>query len=155
MNLYKYLVENNNFVCTNLKKSCIDHLTLKATINGVEGVFILDTAANKTVVDVSKKIRFKLKEVEQTKDTRNVHGNKAKTLYSPNNTVTIARVSVQNFSLCALNLIAVNNEIKNRKGEPIDGLIGGDVLEQLNGIIDYAGLKLFVAYPQHKTLSYP
>jgi len=145
LNLQNYLAETNNFAHTDLKKSCIDHLTLKATINGVEGLFILDTATNKTVIDVSKKIRFKLKESTPTKDTKNVHGNRAKTLHSPGNTVTIAGVSLQNFSLCALNLLAVNNEIKNRKGEPIDGLIGGDVLEQLNGIIDYAGLKLYVS----------
>jgi len=145
MNLKEYLVKTNNFISIDLKKSCIDHLTLKASINGVEGTFILDTASNKTVVDVSKKIRFKLKQVAPVKNTTGVHGNQIKTVHSPDNQISIGGITLQNFQVAALNLIAVNNEIKNRKGEPIDGLIGGDVLEQLNGIIDYSGLKLFVS----------
>jgi len=144
MDLYKYLIETNEFVYTDLKKSCIDHLTLKASINGVEGTFILDTASNKTVVDASKKIRFKLKQTAPTKNTTDVNGNQIKTIHSPGNQVSIAGITLQNFPVAALNLMAVNNEIKNRKGEPIDGLIGGDVLTKLNAVIEYSNLKLYL-----------
>jgi len=151
MNLNNYLVETNNFICIDLKKSCIDHLTLKASVNGIEGVFILDTASNKTVVDVSKKIRFKLKQVAPVKNTTGVHGNQIKTVHSPRNQITIGGITLPDFQIAALNLIAVNNEIKNRKGEPIDGLIGGDVLKQLKGVIDYGGLKLYITNPMQET----
>jgi len=117
MNLQEYLSKTNNFICTDLKKSCIDHLTLKASINGVEGTFILDTASNKTVVDSSKKIRFKLKQAASAKNTTDVHGTQIKTIHSPGNQVSIAGITLQNFQVAALNLMAVNNEIKNRKGE--------------------------------------
>jgi len=153
MNLHNYLVEANNFAYVNLKKSCIVHLTLKASINGVEGVFILDTAANKTVVDLNKKFRFKLKQIAPIKNTTDVHGTKIKTVHSPGNQIAVGGIILPDFQIAALNLMRVNNEIKNRKGEPVDGLIGSDVLEQLNGIIDYAGLKLYVYSGQNKTIS--
>ena len=68
INLEEFLTLNNDYVKIPITKMASGHLHINATVNGVQGEFILDTGAGATVIDPKYMNKFNLKS-EQTNST--------------------------------------------------------------------------------------
>jgi predicted aspartyl protease len=60
MSKLKKNLKKGRYITIPLKLTATDHLEIKAKINGVKGVFILDTGASNTCVGFDKLDHFKL-----------------------------------------------------------------------------------------------
>ena len=144
LSLDKFLLEKN-YAAVKMKAVKTGHLIIKASINGVEGTFILDTGASHTVVVEQEKDKFHLKE-KDTKDTADAMGagGKLKTLQSTSNKIEIAGVEKNDQDIIVMNLNHVIDALSANGVTGISGVIGSDCLKLYSGIIDYKSLILYI-----------
>ena len=112
------------------------HHLISATVNGMEGVFVLDTGANMSVVDVDHAARFGLVE------TRGVRGgatglggsNIARQTLIKSLSLGPVRIRLQRMVLTDLG--AIGDALAPLAGGAVHGLIGQDVLKEHRAVID-------------------
>jgi len=137
MSKLKKILKKGNYTAIPLKLTATDHLEIKAKINGVKGVFILDTGASNTCIGFDKLDHFKL--VSKTSDIKaaGAGATDMETLISSKNTITIGDWKHKKLKIVLFDLAHINQALKEHKVQPVDGIIGADVLKQTNAIIDY------------------
>ena len=66
------------------------------------------------------------------------------TQVSKNNTIKIGRLKIAKSALVLFDLSHVNTALINHNAQPVDGIIGADVLKKVKGIIDYEKKYLYL-----------
>ncbi len=120
------------------------HLLIKAKINGIEGNFILDTGASNSCVDFENINFFKLEAKKSKTKASGAGANDMMTQKSLNNDFKIGSWKNINFELVIFDLSHVNEALKQHGAEPVQGIIGADVLLKGKGIIDYYNHNLYL-----------
>ena len=144
MKLNKILLRKG-YTNIKLKKLNTNHFELKAKINGVKGRFILDTGASNSCIDEELIEKFQLQEVEESEiKAAGAGAIGMDTQTSAHNILEIKNWRNNNFTIVILNLAHVNTALTEHKAKPIDGIIGADVLEKGDAIIDYKKKRLFL-----------
>ena len=136
MGLKEYLL-NEGYTKIKLKLTKTNHFEMKAKINGVEGRFILDTGASNTLVDVSN---FKLFNLEVEDSDIKVTGAGASNMdskVSKKNNLSIGKWKNDKTIIVLFNLSHVNIGLTSLDVEPVDGIVGTDILKKGKAIIDY------------------
>lgn len=144
MKLEGYL-KKHKYTRVKLKRLKSNHFVLKARINGVKGRFILDTGASNTLIDDKHAGLFKLN-VEDSEDVK-VTGAGAENMdskVSKKNSISIGKWSQTKTVIVLFNLMHVNSGLNNFDIEPVDGIIGTDVLKKGKAIIDYKKKQLYL-----------
>lgn len=127
-----------------LKKINTNHFELKATLNGVNGRFILDTGASNSCIDFSLSEKFKLKVEDSDTKAAGAGAIDLETKTSSKNTIHISNWRYNSFNLVLLDLTHVNTALTEHNAEAVDGIIGADILEKGKAIIDYGSKRLFL-----------
>ncbi len=144
--LNKFLL-NNGYTPVEITKNIAGHLMVKATVNGVEGMLIIDTGAGGTVIDQSMADTLKLKLELDNIDTTGAGagGGMLQVIPSKDNTVILDKITIENFTLAVMNLEHVTSAYKQIGiTELILGVIGFDLLESYKALIDYDNMKLWM-----------
>ena len=123
-----------------------NHFKIISKINGVKGVFILDTGASSTFIDISLKDKFKLKSKTSLIEASGAGPNKLTTQLSKNNSIKIGSWKSKKFQILLIDLSNVNNAFASIKAQAVDGIIGTDILKTGNGILDYEKRYLYLKY---------
>lgn len=123
-----------------------NHFKIISKINGVKGVFILDTGASSTFIDISLKDKFKLKSKTSLIEASGAGPNKLTTQLSKNNSIKIGSWRSEKFQILLIDLSNVNNAFASIKAQAVDGIIGADILKIGNGILDYEKRYLYLKY---------
>lgn len=123
-----------------------NHFKIISKINGVKGVFILDTGASSTFIDISLKDKFKLKSKTSLIEASGAGPNKLTTQLSKNNSIKIGSWKSEKFQILLIDLSNVNNAFASIKTQAVDGIIGADILKTGNGILDYEKRYLYLKY---------
>ena len=124
-------------------------LDVKAEVEGIPTVFVVDTGSNNINLDrsLAKRARLTVKEVEEKtaafRDT--VATTQAK----------IAKLSVGKIcspaGTCVVDLGHVNGMRKENGDADCDGILGGSFLMYYSAVIDYGHHKLYLLDPEHQT----
>ena len=117
---------------------------MKATINGVKGRFILDTGASSSCVGLEAIETFKLAAEESVIKAAGAGAIDMETQISQKNNIKIGKWKKKNVVLILFNLTHVNTALINHNSEPVDGIIGADILKKGKGIIDYEKKYLYL-----------
>ena len=134
-----------NYIRVKLKLTKTNHFEIKASINGVKGLFILDTGASNSCVGFEAAQKFSLKKVKDSKILAAGAGAiDMFTQVSKNNTLKIGRLKIDKSALVLFDLSHVNAALINHNAQPVDGIIGADVLKKVKGIIDYEKKYLYL-----------
>tara|TARA_B110000003_G_scaffold111447_1_gene114108 strand:+ start:51340 stop:51789 length:450 start_codon:yes stop_codon:yes gene_type:complete len=137
MSSLKKLLQKKNYLKINLKKMVTKHLELDAEINGIKGRFILDTGASNSCVGIDMIDFFKIHaEVSDTK-AAGAGAIDMETQKSEYNTLKIGKWKTNKFHLVLFDLTHVNSALIQHKASEVHGIIGADILEKGNAIIDY------------------
>ena len=143
MTLLQFLTKKG-FTKSKLRHTKTNHFEIKATINGVKGRFILDTGASNLCVDFNRIETFKLKTQETEVKATGVGATEMETQISKKNSLKIGKWKKNKVAIVLFDLSHVNNELVKHNIEPVDGLIGADILKKGDAVIDYKKKYLYL-----------
>ena len=139
-------LRNKSYFRIKMHAIASNHFKIISKINGVKGVFILDTGASSTFIDISLKDKFKLKSKTSLIEASGAGPNKLTTQLSKNNSIKIGSWKSEKFQILLIDLSNVNNAFASIKTQAVDGIIGADILKTGNGILDYEKRYLYLKY---------
>lgn len=116
------------------------HLSVQLRINGKSAHAIIDTGASKTVFDQERIVHF-VKGEQLAENDRLSTGLGTTTMQSQVvhlKKLQIGRLVMKDYSSVVLNLSHVNKTYETLGLQPIDGVLGSDILVQYKAVIDYA-----------------
>lgn len=154
----KKVLRKKKYVRIKLKKMKTNHLELKAKINGVKGVFILDTGASNSCVGLNLTDQFKLVSEESAVKAAGAGATDMETYKSVNNSLRIGNWKLKNCDLVLFDLKHVNAALTHHDANEVHGIIGADVLEKGKAFIDYDKKVLYlrkVKKKKQRNLSLP
>ena len=141
--LNKFLLEKG-YTKVKLKLTKTNHFEIKATLNGVRGVFILDTGASSSCVGFEAIDTFKLSSETSKIKAAGAGATDLETQVSKKNSLTIGSWKKNNAILILFNLIHVNTALVTHNSTPVDGIIGADILKKAKAVIDYEKKYLYL-----------
>ena len=136
MNL-KSLLKRKGYVPVKLKKINTNHFEVKATLNGVKGRFILDTGASNSCVEITLAEKFNLEVEDSETKAAGAGAIGMETKISTKNELKLNNWIYKNSHLVLLDLTHVNTALTEHKAKEVDGIIGADILEKGDAIINY------------------
>ncbi|MGJ5641733.1 retropepsin-like aspartic protease family protein [Formosa sp. S-31] len=134
--LQEFLLKRD-YVKIKLKLTKTNHFEIKATINGVIGLFILDTGASSSCVGFEAIDTFKLKVKDSEIKAAGAGAIDMSTQLSKKNKLKIGKWKRDKVSLILFNMTHVNTALISHNSKPVDGIIGADILKKGKAIIDY------------------
>ena len=138
------LLKKENYKKIKFKLTKTQHLTIKATINGVQGDFILDTGASNSCVGFESIELFKLKAKKSRTKAAGAGATGMITQIASKNDLKIGTWKLADFNLVIFDLSHVNEALRQHKTKEVQGIIGADVLLEGDGIIDYSSKYLYL-----------
>ncbi|WP_025741364.1 retropepsin-like aspartic protease family protein [Aquimarina pacifica] len=114
-----------------------NHFEIKATLNGIEGNFILDTGASNSCVGFETAAKFNLFTQDSDVKAAGAGATDMFTQLSKKNTIKIGNWSRKQVSLILFDLKHVNTAMIAHDATPVDGIIGADILKRGKAVIDY------------------
>ena len=137
MSLSKYL-NQKGYVKKKLKLTKTSHFKTTVVVNGVKGKFIVDTGASNTCIDKNLVEKFKLSlEQVASEEMVSVGAKNNEVFVGSNNTVKLSKWKAKDIVIVAIDLDHVNYGLTKAGSEPVDGILGADILKQANVVIDY------------------
>src|SRR5690554_7315983 len=143
LNLKDFLLAKG-YTKIKLKLIKTNHFEIKATINGVKGLFILDTGASSSCVGFEAVNTFKLKAKDSEIKAAGAGATDMLTQISQKNSLKIGKWKKDKVALVLFNLTHVNTALTTHNSQPVDGIIGADILKKGKGIIDYEKKYLYL-----------
>ncbi|WP_106791921.1 retropepsin-like aspartic protease [Aquimarina sp. Aq78] len=114
-----------------------NHFEVKAILNDVEGNFIVDTGASNSCVGFEAVDKFSLFAQDSDVKAAGAGATDMLTQLSQKNAIQIGSWSRKRISLVLFDLNHVNAALIAHHAEPVDGIIGADILKRGKAIIDY------------------
>ena len=115
------------------------HLALQALVNQVEVRLILDTGASRTVFDVNRIDRFMLEAqlVPNEKLSTGLGTNEMQSDIISIESFELGLLHIKDYATVAIDLGHINQSYEMLQMPLIDGVLGGDLLEEFKAKIDY------------------
>ena len=127
-----------------LHLSKTNHFEIKVTLNGVKGLFILDTGASNSCVGFEAVEIFGLKAKDSEIKAAGAGATDMSTQISKKNKLKIGKWKKDKVALILFNLSHVNTALVSHNSKPVDGIIGADILKKGKAIIDYEKKELYL-----------
>ena len=119
------------------------HYLIEAKVNSITGRFILDTGASNSCICTSLEDKFKVISEDSKEKASSANSEMTHTKISKRNAIQIGKwEDVMN--LITFDMNHINSALSQKKIDPIDGIIGADVLKKSKAILDYKSNKLFL-----------
>jgi len=134
--LQNFLLERG-YTKVKLKLTKTNHFEIKASINGVKGLFILDTGASTSCVGFEAVETFNLIANDSPIMAAGAGASDMLTKVSKKNDLKIGKWKKEKVPLILFNLTHVNTALTNHNSKPVDGIIGADILKKSKAVIDY------------------
>lgn len=133
----------NGYQVVTLTKLRTGHETIEVTLNGVRGIFVLDSGAGASVVHSANREKFGLAETGASV-TGTGAGGQISLQTVPIQSLSLGAVAVPQPEISVTDLGYVVTALQQAAGVTIDGVIGQDILTRDGGIIDVRSQRLFL-----------
>tara|TARA_B110000003_G_scaffold245342_1_gene255039 strand:+ start:405 stop:845 length:441 start_codon:yes stop_codon:yes gene_type:complete len=140
--LNKFL-KNKGYCSVNLFFLKTKHYLINAKINDVIGSFILDSGASNSCVCNTQENKFKLETKKSKISASSANSEMTNTKISRSNTIQIGKWN-DNATLVSFDMNHINTALSEKKINPIDGIIGADILKKSKAILNYKTNKLYL-----------
>lgn len=130
----------------NFSVTCLNHILLKCKLNSVSANFILDSGASNSCVNSSSAEKFNLNIETSDEVAYSATGQINKTFHSKKNILEIASLVKKNFEIFLFDMTHINNSLIEENISTIDGIIGGDFLNEFNATINYKKRLLYLEF---------
>ena len=139
-----FFLKSQGYASINLKKTNTNHYQIHASINNIEGIFILDTGASNTCADLTQLEKFQLVSQKSQIKASSATDLMEETKISKKNRLQIGKWINKSSSLVLFDLNHINNALSERDIQKVDGIIGADTLKKGKAIIDYEKNRLYL-----------
>ena len=120
------------------------HLVTDCLVNGVPAKVIIDTGASNSCIDSNSSEIFKVK-VENYDEQASSATEKIKNMFiSKNNSIDIVGFVIKNFKLFVFDMNPINETREENECIKIDGIIGNDILNKYEAIINFKLKKIYL-----------
>ena len=137
-------LENQGYTKIKLHFTKTNHFEIIASINGVKGLFILDTGASSSCIGFNVVDKFKLTIQDSKIKATGAGASDMETKLSKNNKVKLGKRNYYKLNLVIFDLTHVNTALIEHHSKPVDGIIGADILKQGHAVIDYKKKYLYL-----------
>ena len=137
-------LKSQGYTSINLKKTGTNHYQIKAILNDIEGLFILDTGASNTCADLTQTEKFKLVSENSKIKASSATNLMQETKISKKNKLQVGKWNSKSCSVVLFDMNHINTALNERKIQKVDGIIGADTLKKANAIIDYEKNRLYL-----------
>ena len=137
-------LKSNGYYSVSLTKTETNHYLIVAFVNNIKGLFILDTGASNSCLDLSQSKKFELISEKSKIKASSATDLMEETKISKKNTLQIGKWVNKFSSLVLFDLDHINTALNERKVKKVDGIIGADTLKKSKAIIDYGTNKLYL-----------
>ncbi|WP_405267717.1 TIGR02281 family clan AA aspartic protease [Cellulophaga sp. Ld12] len=137
MKSLKKFLKEKKYLKIPLVLTSTNHFEIKTKINNIEGRFILDTGASNTCVGFDKIELFNLTSKESSIKAAGAGATNMETLISTKNSIEIGKWKLKKLKIVLFDLVHVNEALTNHNAQPVDGIIGADLLKKGKAVIDY------------------
>ena len=119
------------------------HYLIEAKVNSINGRFILDTGASNSCICTSLEDKFKVISEDSKEKASSANSEMTHTKISKRNIIQIGKWEDE-INLITFDMNHINSALSQKKIDPIDGIIGADVLKKSKAILDYKSNKLYL-----------
>ncbi|SEL54636.1 Aspartyl protease [Maribacter orientalis] len=144
MSTLKKFLKKKNYVNIPLILTATDHFEINAKINSIKGRFILDTGASNTCIGMDRIEHFNLVSEESKIKAAGAGATNMETLISKKNVIDLRSWQFNKLKIVLFDLKHVNEALIAHNAEPVDGIIGADILKKSKAIIDYDNKCLYL-----------
>ena len=137
-------LKSQGYTSINLKKTGTNHYQIKAVLNDIEGLFILDTGASNTCADLTQTEKFKLISENSEIKASSATNLMQETKISKKNKLQVGKWNSKSCSVVLFDMNHINTALNERKIQKVDGIIGADTLKKGKAIIDYGKNRLYL-----------
>ena len=138
------LLRSKGYTRVRLQTLPTNHYAVVATLNGVNGRFILDTGASSTCVSTELAMHFHLNAKPSEEKASSASANELDTEVAHHNALKISTWYSNRRSVVLFDMQAVNLALQKLDIEPVDGIIGADILKSTKAVIDYQNNWLYL-----------
>ena len=118
------------------------HIVCNLKINNKRARFLVDTGASNSCFDILKKEKYSIqskgKEIELTSAAEKKMG----AVSSDNCKLTFNFHKGLDVTLMLIDMSTINDALEEQKEKKIDGILGGDILEEIKAKINYENLSI-------------
>ncbi len=130
-------LEQLGYVSVPLRRTPLGHLELDATVNGKPARLLVDTGASGTVIDKTSAERFAIQCHDDPVQAVGC-GFAAPAEKAILDELRLADLEIDDLDVSVVDLSQINAGLEQAKAQPIDGIIGSNIMIERNGIIEYA-----------------
>ena len=139
--------DSTGYVSIPLTRSHTGHIRIVGELNGLPVRLLVDSGANRTFIDLGRQDNFKMT-MNSTYEKASGVGNSGSAVFiSEQNTLKLSDIVIRDVELALMDLNNFNISMVNARAEPIDGLLGADILSSYGAIINYQENVLLLQIP--------
>lgn len=117
------------------------HILVEVQLNGQNAIMVLDTGASKSVIDLEWSRKNLKAEIALEEETSVGVGGSQLTSYSATvDSLFIGDLQINQLPMALIDLSHVKLSYEKLQLPEITGIIGGDILNRFNAVIDYKNL---------------
>ena len=125
------------FSTINFKLTKSNHIQIECEVNYITGKFLIDTGASNSCINYLSSTKFNVKFKKSNETASSATNEISETYYSEDNTLKIGDFQKNDFDLVLFDMSFINNSLEKKGVSVVDGIIGGDILNELNASISY------------------
>ena len=118
------------------------HIVCNLKINNKRARFLVDTGASNSCFDILKKEKYNIqskgKEIELTSAAERKMG----AISSDNCKLIVDSQKIIDVKLMLIDMSTINSALEEQKEKKIDGILGGDILNEIKAKINYEKLSI-------------
>ncbi len=126
--------------------SSTNHIIIECEVNYVSGVFLVDTGASNSCINYLSASKFNIDFKKSNEIASSATNKISETYHSKNNTLKIGDCEITNFDIVLFDMTFINNSLKEKEINELEGIIGGDILNQLNACINYKKKEIILEF---------
>ena len=116
------------------------HLTCKISINGVEGLFLVDSGASNSCIEIESEKKFKLDKYKKSYSASGAAKEKFDVLKSKKVEISHEKIVVEKLNFLLIDMKPINTAIN--ESIIVDGILGADFLVKKKVVLDYKKLTM-------------
>lgn len=140
----KSLLKKSGYLSISIKRLKTNHIQVKAEINSVKGVFLIDTGASNSCVDLKLCDFYNINYEKSAEKASSATDQISNTMISNKNQIKIGKWFKKNMAIVLFDMTFINKTLNEQGIERVSGIIGSDLLKKGKAIIDYSENKLFL-----------